>query len=48
MNEVISVLYFAVLLGGKYLLRKALESVSQVVNESGSSFLQLITGSIPQ
>ena len=37
MNDVIFVLSFAVLPGGKYLLRKALESISQVVNELGSS-----------
>jgi len=33
-----SVLNLAVLLGGKYLLRKVLERASQVVNELGSSF----------
>jgi len=35
---VISALSFAVLPGGKYLLRKALESVSQVVKALGSAF----------
>jgi len=35
---VISVLSFAALPDGKYLLRKALESISQVMNELGSSF----------
>ena len=38
LNDVISALSFTVLPGGKYLLRKALESVSQVVKELGSSF----------
>ena len=38
MKDLISVLDFAVLPGGKYLLRKALERIAQVVNESGSSF----------
>ena len=33
-----SVLSFAVLVCGKYLLRKALERTPQVVNELGSSF----------
>jgi len=33
-----SVLSLAVLPGGKYLLRNALESTSQVVNKLGSSF----------
>ena len=37
-KEVISVLRLAVLPGGKYLLRKAFERASQVVNNLGSSF----------
>jgi len=38
MKDVILALNFAILPYGKYLLRKALESISQVVNELGSSF----------
>jgi len=38
MNDAISVINFAVLPSGKYLLREALESISQVVNELGSLF----------
>ena len=38
MKDVISALSFAVLPGGKYLLRKALESVSPVVKALGSAF----------
>jgi len=38
MKDVISVLNYAVLLGGKYLSRNVLERITQVVNELGSSF----------
>jgi len=38
MKDMISALSFAVLPSGKYLLRKALESMSQVVKALGSAF----------
>ena len=38
MKDVILVLNFVVFPNGKYLLRKALERIAQVVNELGSSF----------